>query len=260
MAAWVLAGGEFDQALGLMLVSACFLYLGGTTLNDFFDAAFDREYRQERPIPQGIFSRRAVGIFGFGYLVVGAIMVLMAQASPWFLLGLLGSILLYDYWHKRWVGSVYFMGACRAFLVLLAASSVSHSSVVSQSAWLHAVVLMAYIVGLTFIARGESRDEPLCRWPLAWLFLPGLAILGIQFSLIACVGSVLFLAAVITSLRMLTNRQSPKDRIGRSVSLLLASICLIDAGLIATDAPMTALLMLGCFGLALLAQRFVPAT
>ena len=57
LVAWLLSGGAFtwSAALSWMLAGASLLYVGGTTLNDFFDVAFDREFRKERPIPSVCF-------------------------------------------------------------------------------------------------------------------------------------------------------------------------------------------------------------
>ena len=45
-------------------------------LNDAFDQEFDRQRRQERPIPSGKISAGLVWRFGFGQLLVGILLLL----------------------------------------------------------------------------------------------------------------------------------------------------------------------------------------
>ena len=52
----------------------------------------------------------------------------------------------------------------------------------------------------------------------------------------------------------------PQLNVGRSVSGLLAGIVLVDVLSIAGGSPLTALIFLGLFGLAVIFQRFIPAT
>ncbi len=246
-----------------MLLAGTALYLAGTTLNDFADVGFDREHRKERPIPSGTLSRGAVGLLGLAYLLIGSFAALWgAQGSLSYLVSLLAAILLYDYWHKRWVGSVFFMGACRACLCLLAASCVTGH--LGWPTWLHAGVLFGYIVGLTFLARGESRQEKARRWPLAFLFLPMPATiwLGIDSEanlFIVIAFALLNALAVCQSLRFLAKRNDPA-RIGKAVSLLLAGITLIDAAFLASAHWPSAGTPVALFVVACLSQRFIPAT
>ena len=53
---------------------------------------------------------------------------------------------------------------------------------------------------------------------------------------------------------------SPQRNIGRTVSGLLAGIPLIDLLAVWTGAPEIGCVFVGCFVLALLFQRFIPAT
>jgi hypothetical protein len=260
LAAWVLTGGPltWSAQLAWLLLGVSLLYVGGTTMNDFADAAFDREYRKERPIPSGILSRATVGFVGALYILTGALAVMLGAHGVWYhLVGLIGAILIYTHCHKRWVGSVFFMGACRLFLSLLAASCLTTS--LSTPVMVHAVCLFGYIVGLTFTARGESRESQGPCWPLALLGLPFAGALYIEQSLLVLVFGGLFLGAVVMSLKTLIQRTDPA-RIGKAVALMLAGIALADAAFLASHSLAAALLGLVGFALALLAQRFVPAT
>ena len=100
LAAQVLVQGrlEWSTELDWLLLGASLLYVGGTTLNDYFDAAFDREHRVERPIPAGVLRRRTVGLGCLLYFVAGSA-ALMAAGVWWgYLLGLLAAIV----WVQQW--------------------------------------------------------------------------------------------------------------------------------------------------------------
>src|ERR1700751_5400796 len=50
---WILGGGTGWLRFLLSVWGASGLYVGGMYLNDFCDAAFDAQFRKERPIPSG---------------------------------------------------------------------------------------------------------------------------------------------------------------------------------------------------------------
>ncbi len=265
LAAWVLTRDSLAWATELdwLLLGASLLYLGGTTLNDFFDVAFDREYRKERPIPSGVLRRSTVGWACVGYALFGALAVGVGAGASWsYLIALIAAILVYDYRHKEWLGSVFVMGLCRLFLSLLA-GSVGMGWQVTLGVGMHALSLFFYIVGLTFVARGESREAPLWRWPLALLSLPLIGSLGLgwgEWSWAHALSVGAFVGLLAGTLRVLGNRQDTA-RIGKSVGLMLAGICLID-GLFLTLVLgwWGAVIGIGGFGVSLLLQRMVPAT
>lgn len=51
LAAWLLSGGPPSVLLVVVLAGASLVYAGGCTLNDAFDAAWDRRHRADRVIP-----------------------------------------------------------------------------------------------------------------------------------------------------------------------------------------------------------------
>lgn len=259
-AAWVLAGGarQVDARFAWLLLGASLLYVAGTTLNDWFDAAFDQRYREERPIPQGVLSRQAVGLIGLAYMLGGVGAMGRGGANPIWLTALLTAIFLYDWLHKRWVGSVFLMGACRAFLLLSVASAMVNPP--GWPVWLHAAAIFGYIVGLTFTARGESRPESLRRWPMALLFLPSLVPPLLLGGAIGAWGLGLCVAAFVAWQVIRLRKDRSVDRVGRFVGHLLAAIVVLDVAVIAVISPGLAQLVLLLLPLAWLLQSFVPAT
>ncbi|MEM7700142.1 MAG: UbiA family prenyltransferase, partial [Verrucomicrobiota bacterium] len=98
---WFLCGGNWSMALLMVISAVSLLYIAGMTLNDAFDAAWDREHAPERPIPAGDISRKAVAILGICQLLAGyGLIAVFDQGLIW---GgaLVLSILAYNWLHKR---------------------------------------------------------------------------------------------------------------------------------------------------------------
>jgi 4-hydroxybenzoate polyprenyltransferase len=259
LAGWLLGGGGSGETLIQLTIGASFLYLGGMFLNDAFDVRFDRQFRRNRPIPSGHISEHAVWQFGFGFLGGGATMlILIGPIAAGLALGLVAAILLYDAVHKAVSFSPLLMAACRFLLFLLAAAS-GKDGIGGLAIWT-AVALTGWIVGLSYVARRESLNSPLSAWPLTCLALP------VVLSLLVNSGEnripALFLAALLCAWAAWCVHQTfgaPMRNIGRTVSGLLAGICLVDL-LGVSPSPALAAVFVALFLIALVAQRFVPAT
>jgi 4-hydroxybenzoate polyprenyltransferase len=184
--------------LALACLAGSLAYAGGTTLNDVFDAGFDRKHRPERAIPRGLISRATAGVVGGLQLALGLGLLVFLGASPFAAAGLAATILLYDWLHKRWAGSVILMAGCRVMLAVALATLPGHTFTPPFLAWI--AVLFVYIVVLSLIARREyvpgAPAEKLAkqvRKLLAFIpFVDALALLAITAWLPAacCVASV----------------------------------------------------------------------
>jgi 4-hydroxybenzoate polyprenyltransferase len=150
------------------------------------------------------------------------------------------------------------MGLCRATVYLAAGLALAGG--LTPASWLGAVLMLAYLVGLTYAAKQEHLNEVAGAWPLAFLAAPllyGLAALP-GAGWLAALLWLGFLAWVARALGFLlrTPRAVPK-----AVVELIAGISLLDALLCAAHgAPAAALLCVAGFGLTLALQRFVPGT
>jgi 4-hydroxybenzoate polyprenyltransferase len=259
LAGWWLGGHQSTANLPFLFVGVTLLYVGGMYLNDAFDANFDRQHRKERPIPRDDISSSMVGKLALLWITLGlASLFWIGNTVGFFGVALVSFIVLYDALHKLVTFSPLLMGACR-FLVYPTAASVG-ANVTGWSVWC-GLALASYIIGLSYLARRESARGPVQNWPL--IFLPA----PIALALFMNVGDYRQSAALISLvlglwvLRSLRTYLWSLDRqIGRTVSGLLAGIVFVD-WLAMADAPRNfGLVFLGLFGLAILFQRFVPAT
>ena len=262
----VLAGGTLDDARAWLLLTALTLfYVAGMYLNDAFDADFDAVERPERPIPAGRVSRRTV--FAAGYTMLAVAIALMAAAGsvggtgPWpglAGLALAGVIVFYDWHHKKNPLSPVVMGISR-MLVYICAGLVF---VVPPPDLLTvaAVVLLCYLIGLTYVAKQENLGRVRNMWPLAFLAVPG--VYGLMLIVNAPWTSLFwipFSGWVLVALYYL-ERRNPGD-IPRAVVSLIAGISLLDAVLIAgAGATVYAVLAVVGFLLTLTLQRFIAGT
>jgi 4-hydroxybenzoate polyprenyltransferase len=260
LAGWLLAGGGDWGYFLLMTFAATCLYVGGMYLNDAFDATFDLQHRPERPIPSGAIRVEAVWAWGFGWLGLGLACVLgFDQTTIIFALLLVVTILVYDAIHKMFALSPLLMAACRFFLVLLAASA-GRDGITGLSIWT-ALALAAYIIGLSFLARKESVAAPVNRWPCVFLAIPLMLALVVNQGEYLLRAIVLCVLVGIWMLRCLSFALwSPQRNIGRCVSGLLAGIALVDLLAAWNGSPWIGSTFVALFALALLFQRFVPAT
>lgn len=260
LAGWWLGGGGDFKKLPFLLAGATFLYVGGMFLNDAFDAEFDLRFRRERPIPSGMIALKSVWRWGLGWLALGIVCLFCAgKVTGGLGFALAICILLYDAIHKMLDFAPVLMGLCRFFLYVVAAST-GLNGVTGSSIWC-GLALAAYIVGLSYVARRESRRDVLRYWPLALLAAP--VVLAIIMDVNDYREGALLLSAVLGlwSLRCLRHTLwSEEKNIGLTVSGLLAGIVFVD-WLAVADAPNNAgLVFLGLFLLALVAQKMVPAT
>lgn len=157
LAAGLLAGSQDMGQMAMLCLAGSLLYAGGCTLNDAFDAAWDRQHRPERPIPSGELSIREVSLAGSLEMLAGLALVVPFGWAATISALLLGFwILLYDWIHKKTAWAVLLMAACRLQLAYTAALAFRGPTWPNH---LHAWALFAYIMIITVVARRESRPD-----------------------------------------------------------------------------------------------------
>ncbi len=267
-AAWLLAGGTMiDSRLWMFWLAAGLFYSGGMILNDAADVAFDREHRPERAIPSGRVTKQAAWIVGLAMLAGGwSVSVLGGGAQAGVATGLVALILAYDLYHKPWPGAVVVMGACRWFLYLLAGSALlgAGSDLWEGEVMMRGLALGAYIVGLTLVARQESKGrsgsggaQAVARAFLyapalltAWEFMQG----GSWEPLVV----LPFFAWMAWHAGRMMRRGGAA--IGEAVGVLLAGIAIVDALAVARVSLPLALGFVATMPLLRLWQRKIAAT
>ena len=260
LAGWWLGGGANSELLPFLFAGVTLLYLGGMFLNDAFDVEFDRQHREERPIPSGRIPLATVWRSGFALLASGAGLLFWCGTLTGGLgVGLALCIILYDAIHKVVTFSPVLMGICRCFVYLVAALTVT-LGVTGWAIWC-GLALGVYVVGLSFIARRESVRGPLPRWPVALLATPVVLALLMNVGDFRQASALLSLVLVLWIVRCLrqtfwTNAPS----VPRTISGLLAGIVFVD-WLAMADAPhKMGFALITLFAGALVFQRLAPAT
>jgi 4-hydroxybenzoate polyprenyltransferase len=260
LAGWLLSGGGSLLRFGLLCLGGSSLYLGGMFLNDAFDAEFDLQHRKERPIPSASINLSQVWGWGFGWLAAGALLLSLLGRSPFLLgLALIATIVLYDAIHKAITLSPLLMALCRLLLYVLAGAA-AEDGVTGATLW-SAIALACYVVGLSYLARGERGGGSVLYWPSCLLAAPMLLAWAVNAGAYKARAIGLSIVLVVWVVRCLREALwAPTQSVGRAVSGLLAGICLVDLLAVAGGTPVTAATFLLMFILALLGQRFIPAT
>ena len=260
LAGWLLTGQPLRPSFLALLAGASCLYTGGMFLNDACDAGFDRQHRPGRPIPEGWISHRAATILAVAWMVAGlACLVVPLQAAWLWSPGLAAAIVLYNLLHKRTSAALPLMGACRTLLYLVAAAAGGGAAV---RVMLPALALGAYVLGISLVARHESRPTRVPRWPVILLMVPLLPVVrlvedsGRSWVVVVC------LAVLAWHLAMCFRDQRRRPDVSQLVSGLIAGIILVDLLFVmAVDAPRwSSAAFAVLLALALLLQRRVPAT
>jgi len=267
---WFLSGGGWTTELLWVIAGMSLLYLAGMTLNDAFDAEWDRENAPERPIAGGHISAKTVWVIGFAQMLGGAALILFfTSVHPFLLGGLVFAILLYNWLHKHWAGSVIIMGLCRAFVYLGAGSAVAaqaSSIELPEPVYIVALGVILYIAGLTLAARSEHLKSPgglpfstriMLMSPVLFplfgsrMLQPGSSPIQIALIIIGLFGIWSWLVIMLKALR---------ERVPKGIAFAIAGIAFYDAAIVAFADWRAAVACLACFALTLFAQRYIPAT
>ena len=263
-------------------------YIGGMALNDLFDQEIDAIERPHRPIPSGALTALEVSLFSSLCNSMG-IMILAISAPAAFAPAaiLMLSILLYNFLHKRWSGSLFFMGLCRALVYIVAAFSVIQQTIIYDADGtmiepamvlgpegvalllanhmrlpIAAVLLALYIIALTLVAQKEvSGGLGFRRWLAAALVLipiPALCFMPVLDWRWTAPAMLLLTLWLIRSARFIW--QSP-PKVVPAVLGWLAGISLLDAFFLTfSPFPWLSLAALACFAVTVWGHRRIAGT
>lgn len=269
----VLAGAALGGALRpdgatiLLAVALVLFYTAGMFLNDLCDYEYDRRQRPERPLPSGTVSRPAAAATTVALFAVGGILLWLAGPRP-FVGGvvLLAIIVAYDLWHKTNPLSPLVMAATRLMVYLIA--FFTFSTDVTTGLVVAGALLVLYVVGLTYIAKCETKPSVGNYWPAVVLLLPVVvygvaALLGTPLS-VSSAPLVLALLALFGTwvAYSISFVYRPRARnIGGTIARLIAGMSLYDAVvLVVAGAVISVPLALAAFGATLFLQRFIKGT
>ena len=267
LAGWWLGGGPVggDFRLAGLLIGGSLVYTGGCTLNDAFDAEWDRKHRPERPIPAGRLAAGAVWAGGSAQLIAGVgCMAWSGKNTAWLAVCLMVAIIFYDWIHKKSAWAVIPMGLCRFFLILAAGAAAGGLGRPAVGA--AGVGVLAYIAGVSLMARREATTgQP--AWsavPLLWTPIAIPLVFGDHLGVAEpwrLGAGILGIGWLWHAHRILRKSRNP-ERIGQAVAWWLAGLTVLDAWWLAATMPgwQPAAVALCLAPVALLLQRRFAAT
>ena len=258
--AGLLLGGEglsAGKAARLSAASAM-IYLAGMALNDLADRVEDARERPERPIPSGAVSPRAAAIVG-GSLLLGGVLAAHRSGARWTGPALAAMVLAYDFQLKRSASlGPMAMGACRSLSLLMGAEA-SGEGVARRGAE-GALLLGAYVAGLTLIARSETGTARTTELRTGAGLVAGAllasAIRGGPTSLAWASGAAALAGPAVT--RAL--REPGPSTVGPAVGALIRAIPALDGAIARASGPVPALVLLSMVGLARWGRTLIPIT
>jgi hypothetical protein len=259
LAGAALAGATAITGTTLWLALALILfYTAGMFLNDLCDYQIDRRERPERPLPSGLVSSTGATV-GVVTLFAAGSAILWSMSWASFLSGLLlvALIVAYDMWHKTNPLSPLLMASTR--LMVYVTAFLAFSTQVTGLLVIWSSLLALYIIGLTYIAKSESRPSLTNYWPAAILFLPAVYVLLQIPAAITLPILLLFGGWVAYSISFVY--RSRNRSIGGAIGRLIAGISLLDAlVLITLGALQLVLIALLAFGATLFFQHYIKGT
>jgi hypothetical protein len=248
-----LGGWNSTPTVLLLCLAGTLFYTGGMLLNDVCDVGFDRQYKPDRPIVAGQVARWLIAVAA-GVLLLSGLLLALAIKPNVLLFGaiLVALITTYDLLHKHVSWAPLLMGGCRFVLYLTAAAAGAFG--ITPRALAFGLGLAFYVVGLSYLARGESVARRSSKVWLSLLFAP--LLIGLYFDF-GSLSMLCELPLLIWTWRALVEAN---QNIGRAVAALLAGIVLVDLLAVSPLSLSVWIVFIVLFGATLLFQRYVPAT
>jgi hypothetical protein len=250
---------EFSGDLLLLIIAMGLFYTGGMYLNDILDIEIDRKQRPDRPLPSGRITMGTAWGITIGLFAVGLALLAIVGWGPFFAGVLLVAVIaLYDAWHKGNAFGPVLMALTRVLVYIVAFYAFASEATWELAIW--CLVMLAYVAGLTFIAKTESLPGVGRYWPIATVILPAVVAVIMEptdvlvWSL--AVALVLWVAHSASFAYRTTNRQ-----VGGAIARFIAGISLLDALVLAThEAWWGVLIAMSCLALTMFLQRYIKGT
>jgi 4-hydroxybenzoate polyprenyltransferase len=238
--------------------ASAMIYLAGMALNDLADREEDARERPERPIPSGAVSPRAAALVG-GSLLLGGVLAAHRGGARWTGPALAAMVVAYDFQLKRSavIGPIA-MGACRALSLLMGVEASR-----DRMTWRGtegALLLGAYVAGLTLIARSETGAAHATELRAgAGLAAGALLATGIRGGPSSMAWSVAAGALAGPAMRRALRAPGPKT-VGPAVGALIRAIPALDGGLAGARSPAPAAVLLSLLALTRWGRNLIPIT
>ena len=254
--AYLLSGSNHYLQLSLSLIGSSFLYASGMYLNDWFDADYDAQNAQHRPLPKGEINKRTVLIYSVLGFFIGTTSIILASpsAAPWACL-LVSLIIWYNADHKGTQISPYVMAGCRFTLYPMVSFACTAS--VSPSVFLAGSALFCYTLGISFTA----SSSPHSKRTLSLFALAGaIPMLAINLS-----ETLPFIIKILTFIGWFTyilkNILLKSVDIDKTISQLIAAIVFVDLLFILDqeNSIVNTSLFLALFATTRVFQKYIPA-
>ena len=259
LAGLLLDRGAASPGLATRLSAAsAMLYLAGMALNDLADREEDARDRPERPIPSGGVSPRAAALLG-GSLLLGGTLLARRCGARWTGPALAATIVAYDFQLKRssTLGPIA-MGACRSLSLLMGVEA--SRGEVTRRGTEGALLLGAYVAGLTLIARGETGATRTTELRAGASLVAGaLLTTAIRGSPASIAWSAAAAGLAGPAVRRALQRPAP-DTVGPAVGALIRAIPALDGGIAGATGARLALVLLSLLALTRWGRTLIPIT
>lgn len=236
LAGAVLAGGTiWDIRIIVIIFATSLFYIAGMFLNDALDWRHDILNKSNRPIPQKQVTAKLVLYSGFKLLGAGLLVLLLLapfisimELFTTLMISLLLCffIIIYDLFHKSNPLSPILMGICRMLIYYIAGYALTGRITIELvlGSW----VLFFWVIGITYFAKQKNWSKVVCIKAFIFLILPiTLQLVLVGFNLISTIIFITILG-LLFYISYLTCFKS-NNTMNISVSILIASLSLIDA-------------------------------
>lgn len=264
LAGAILANVAIDPAsVFIILVAISLIYTSGMFFNDVFDQQFDRQHRASRPIPAGEVGSSTVQFWASAMMLIALVLfsinISFSAIETWYpvlsCLILCALVLLYDLWHKENPYGPLVMGLCRGMVYITAAITLAPQF--SLQLILSALSLTVWVLGLTMVAKKKNIFA-------GFIVL----IVSVNVILLSAINNIFslneFIILSVASLALIyVFVYHCNGKYWNSVTLLVASISLLDALVIASVAGVfnyLSMTAVGLFFLTLFFQRFIEGS
>lgn len=249
----------FSTEIVLIMIAIALFYTAGMYLNDILDLKIDREQRPDRPLPSGRISLTEAWGVTLAMFAVGLVLLWIADRESFFAgIVLIATIAIYDAWHKGNPFGPVIMALTRVLVYVVA--FLAFASDISSELVIWSAVMLAYVAGLTYIAKTESLPGVGRYWPLATVIAPAVVAVILEptdvlvWSL--AVAHVLWVLHSASFAYRSSNRQ-----VGGAIARLIAGISMLDALVLAThEAWWGVLIAMSCLALTMFLQRYIKGT